>query len=67
MHYPMFSHAPEPVDQQHQHNGEEQTAALYVESTLEPHETWAALDRIHSPLVAQAAPTERGEPYRPLH
>ena len=43
MHYPMFSHAPEPVDQQHQHNGEERTAALYVESTLEPHETWAAL------------------------
>ena len=42
MHYPMFSHAPEPVDQQHQHNGEERTAALYVESTLEPHETWAA-------------------------
>lgn len=43
MHYPMFSHAPEPVDQQHQHNGEERTVALYVESTLEPHETWAAL------------------------
>lgn len=43
MHYPMFSHAPEPVDQQHQHNGEERTAALYVESTLEPHEAWAAL------------------------
>ena len=43
MHYPMFSHAPEPVDQQRQHNGEERTAALYVESTLEPHEAWAAL------------------------
>lgn len=43
MHYPMFSHAPEPADQQHQHNGEERTAALYVESTLEPHEAWAAL------------------------
>lgn len=43
MHYPMFSHAPEPVDHQHQHNGEERTAALYVESTLEPHEVWAAL------------------------
>lgn len=43
MHYPMFSHAPEPVDQQRQHNGEERTVALYVESTLEPHETWAAL------------------------
>ena len=43
MHYPMFSHAPEPVDQQRQHNGEERAAALYVESTLEPHEAWAAL------------------------
>ena len=43
MHYPMFSHAPEPVDQQHQHNGVERTVALYVESTLEPHEAWAAL------------------------
>ena len=43
MHYPMFSHAPEPADQQHQHNSEERTAALYVESILEPHETWAAL------------------------
>ena len=43
MHYPMFSHAPELVDQQHQHNSEERTAALYVESTLEPHEIWAAL------------------------
>lgn len=43
MHYPMFSHAPEPVDQQRQHNGEERTVALYAESTLEPHETWAAL------------------------
>ena len=39
----MFSHAPEPVDQQHQHNGVERTVALYVESTLEPHEAWAAL------------------------
>lgn len=43
MRYPMFSHAPEPVDQQHQHNGKERTAALYVESALEPHEAWAAL------------------------
>lgn len=43
MHYPMFSHAPEPVDQQRQHNGEERTVALYVESALEPHEAWAAL------------------------
>ena len=43
MQYPMFSHAPEPVDQQHQHNGVERTVALYVESTLEPHEAWAAL------------------------
>ncbi len=43
MRYPMFSHAPEPVDQQHQHNGKERTVALYVESALEPHEAWAAL------------------------
>lgn len=42
MHYPMFSHAPEPVDQPQQAN-EERTVALYVESTLEPHESWAAL------------------------
>ncbi|MBF1681291.1 MAG: GTPase [Rothia sp.] len=42
MHYPMFSHAPEPVDQPQQTN-EERTVALYVESTLEPHESWAAL------------------------
>ena len=42
MHYPMFSHAPEPVDQPQQAN-EERTVALYVESTLEPHEAWAAL------------------------
>ena len=63
MHYPMFSHAPEPVDQQHQHNGVERTVALYVESTLEPHEAWAALTEYNSPLVAQAAPTERREPY----
>ena len=42
MQYPMFSHAPEPVDQQQQAN-EERTIALYVESTLEPHEAWAAL------------------------
>ena len=42
MHYPMFSHAPEPVDQPQQTN-EERTVALYVESTLEPHESWATL------------------------
>lgn len=42
MHYPMFSHAPEPVDQQ-QPVSEERTVALYVESALEPHEAWAAL------------------------
>lgn len=42
MHYPMFSHAPEPVDQPQQAN-EERTVALYVESALEPHEAWAAL------------------------
>ena len=42
MQYPMFSHAPEPVDQPQQAN-EERTVALYVESTLEPHEAWAAL------------------------
>lgn len=42
MHYPMFSHAPEPVDQQQQ-VGEKRTIALYVESTLELHEAWAAL------------------------
>lgn len=42
MHYPMFSHAPEPADQQQQAN-EEHTIALYVESALEPHESWAAL------------------------
>ena len=42
MHYPMFSHAPEPTDQQ-QPVSEERTVALYVESTLEPHEVWAAL------------------------
>ena len=42
MHYPMFSHAPEPTDQQQQ-AGEERTTALYIESTLEPHEVWAAL------------------------
>ena len=42
MQYPMFSHAPEPVDQPQQAN-EERTVALYVESTLEPHESWAAL------------------------
>lgn len=42
MQYPMFSHAPEPVDQQQQAN-EECTIALYVESALEPHEAWAAL------------------------
>lgn len=42
MQYPMFSHAPEPVDQQQQAN-EERIVALYVESTLEPHEAWAAL------------------------
>ena len=42
MHYPMFSHAPEPTDQQ-QPVSEERTVALYVESALEPHEVWAAL------------------------
>lgn len=42
MHYPMFSHAPEPADQQQQAS-EERTVALYVESALEPHESWAAL------------------------
>lgn len=42
MQYPMFSHAPEQIDQQQQAN-EERTAALYVESSLEPHEAWAAL------------------------
>lgn len=42
MQYPMFSHAPEPVDQQQQ-VGEKRTIALYVESTLELHEAWAAL------------------------
>lgn len=42
MHYPMFSHAPEPVDQQQQANAE-RTIALYIESALEPHEAWAAL------------------------
>lgn len=42
MHYPMFSHAPEPTDQQ-QPVSEERTVALYVESTLEPHEAWVAL------------------------
>ena len=42
MHYPMFSHASEPVDQPQQAN-EECTIALYVESALEPHEAWAAL------------------------
>ena len=39
MHYPMFSHAPEPTDQQ-QPVSEERTVALYVESTLEPHEVY---------------------------
>ena len=67
MHYPMFSHAPEPVDQQHQHNGEERTVALYVESTLEPHENLGGTAEYIHLLVAQAAPTERGKPYRPLH
>ena len=42
MHYPMFSHAPEPTDQQQQ-AGKERTTALYIESTLEPHKVWAAL------------------------
>ena len=42
MQYPMFSHAPEPVNQQQQAN-EERAIALYVESALEPHEAWAAL------------------------
>ena len=42
MHYPMFSHAPAPVDQQQQANAE-RTIALYIESALEPHEAWAAL------------------------
>lgn len=42
MHYPMFSHAPEPVDLQQQANAE-RTIALYIESALEPHEAWAAL------------------------
>ena len=42
MHYPMFSHAPEPADQPQQAN-EERAIALYVESSLEPHEAWAAL------------------------
>lgn len=42
MQYPMFSHAPEQIDQPQQAN-EERTVALYVESTLEPHEAWAAL------------------------
>lgn len=42
MQYPMFSHAPEQIDQQQQAN-EERTAALYVESSLEPHEAWSAL------------------------
>ena len=42
MQYPMFSHAPEQIDQQQQAN-EERTAALYVESSLEPYEAWAAL------------------------
>ena len=42
MHYPMVSHAPEPVDQQQQANAE-RTIALYIESALEPHEAWAAL------------------------
>lgn len=42
MQYPMFSHAPEPADQPQQAN-EERTVALYIESTLEPHEAWAAL------------------------
>lgn len=42
MQYPMFSHAPEPVDQPQQAN-EERAIALYVESSLEPHEAWAAL------------------------
>ena len=42
MHYPMFSHAAEPVDQQQQANAE-RTIALYIESALEPHEAWAAL------------------------
>ena len=42
MHYPMFSHAPESTDQQ-QPVSEERTVALSVESTLEPHEVWAAL------------------------
>lgn len=42
MHYPMFSHAPEPVDQPQQAN-EERAIALYVESALELHEAWAAL------------------------
>ena len=65
MQYPMFSHAPEQIDQQQQAN-EERTAALYVESSLEPHEAWAALTE-YIPLVAQADPTERGKPYRPLY
>mgnify|MGYP007026722174 CR=1 FL=1 len=41
MQYPMFSHAPEPADQPQQAN--EHAIALYVESSLEPHEAWAAL------------------------
>lgn len=42
MQYPMFSHAPEPTDQPQQAN-EERIVALYVESSLEPHEAWVAL------------------------
>ena len=66
MHYPMFSHAPEPVDQPQQAN-EERAIALYVESALEPHEAWAALtEYIHLWWPRQFMQSE-GKPYRPLH